>query len=149
MVKQIHQEGHILANHSFSHTNFFDFYSSKKVTEELLQTNALIKETIGRTPKLFRPPYGVTNPNIAKAVSSLGLTSIGWNIRSLDTVIKNPDALYKRVTNRIRPGSILLFHDTGANTIEILKEVILFAQKNGYKIAGLDEMLKLNVYDEV
>lgn len=149
ILKRIKEEGHIVANHSFSHSYFYDIYSTKKVVIDLLLTNAAIKEAIGLTPKLFRPPYGVTNPNIMRAVKKLNLTSIGWNVRSLDTIIQDPEKLYKRVTSRIKPGSILLFHDTGANTLETLKEIILFTQKSGYKIVGLDELLKIKVYEEL
>lgn len=148
LLKKIKEEGHILANHSFSHSYFFDFYSTKKVTADLQCANQAIHEVVGVTPRLFRPPYGVTNPNIAAAVKKLSLTSIGWNVRSLDTVIKNQEKLYQRVISRIRPGSILLFHDTGTQTIETLKAVILFAEKNGYKIVGVDKMLSLKVYEE-
>jgi peptidoglycan/xylan/chitin deacetylase (PgdA/CDA1 family) len=149
LVRKISLEGHIVANHSFSHSYFYDFYSTKKVTADILMANDIIKDTIGVTPKLFRPPYGVTNPNIAKGLEKLGLNSIGWNIRSLDTVIQDPGKLLRRVIYKIKPGSILLFHDTGAGTIETLKEVILFTKKNGYKIAGLNELLKLNTYEEL
>lgn len=149
ILKKIKEEGHLLANHSFSHSYFFDFYSTKKVTADLQAANNTIREVAGVTPRLFRPPYGVTNPNIAAAVKKLSLTSIGWNVRSLDTVINDQEKLYKRVISRIRPGSILLFHDTGVHTIETLKEVILFAQKNGYTIVGLDKMLSLKTYEEI
>ena len=149
LVKRIIEEGHIVANHSFSHSYVYDIYSTKKVTEDIRLTNTAIKETTGLTPKLFRPPYGVTNPNIARALKKTGLISIGWNVRSLDTVIQDSDKLYNRVVSRIKPGSILLFHDTGKNTIETLKEIILFTQKNGYKIVGLDQLLNIKVYEEL
>ena len=149
ILNRMKEEGHIIANHSFSHSYFFDFFSTKKVIADLEQTNILIKKITGLTPRLFRPPYGVTNPNIANALTKLGLASIGWNIRSLDTVIKDKEKLNKRILKRIKPGSILLLHDTGNNVIEILKEVIQFADKNGYKIACLKDKLPTNVYEEV
>jgi len=149
LLLRMKNEGHIIGNHSFSHSYFFDFYPTQKVTEDLNQSNAVIKEITGLTPKWFRPPYGVTNPNIARTVNKLQMTSIGWNVRSLDTVIQDVDKLYTRVISRIKPGSILLFHDTGSNTVETLKAVILFAQNNSYKIVGLEEMLKIKVYEEI
>ncbi len=148
LLKRIVEEGHIIANHSYTHSYFYDFYSTKKIIEDLRHTNTILKEITGLTPTLFRPPYGVTNPNIAKAVAQLQLTSIGWNVRSLDTVIKKTDNLLKRVTKRIQPGSILLFHDTGTNTLETVRAIILFAQENGYKIINLDQLLNVRIYEE-
>jgi peptidoglycan/xylan/chitin deacetylase (PgdA/CDA1 family) len=149
LLLRIKNEGHLIGNHSFSHSYFFDFYPTQKVTDDLNQSTTTIRKITGLTPKWFRPPYGVTNPNIARAMRQLQMVSIGWNVRSLDTVIQDTDKLYKRVISRITPGSILLFHDTGSNTVETLKAVILFAQKNSYRIVGLDEMLNIKAYEQI
>jgi len=148
ILNQMIKDGHIVANHSYSHSYFFDFYSTKKVTDDLLQTASIIKDVTGFTPTLFRPPYGVTNPNISKAIAHLKLTSIGWNIRSLDTVIKDKEKLNKRILNRINPGSILLLHDTGNNVLDVLLKIIQFAEENGYKFANLQDKLPTKVYEE-
>jgi peptidoglycan/xylan/chitin deacetylase (PgdA/CDA1 family) len=149
LLKRIVSEGHTIANHSYSHSYFFDFFPTKKVKEDLESVIYTIRGITGLTSLWFRPPYGVTNPNIAKAVKQLQLISIGWNVRSLDTVIKDSDKLVERVTSRIKPGSIILFHDTGANTLNTLKELILFTNKEGYKIIGLEELLKIKAYEEI
>ncbi len=120
--KQIHDEGHTIGNHSFSHSFYFDFFRTKKVIAELEKTNTLIKNITGKECKIFRPPYGVTNPNIAKAVKKLNLQLIGWKIRSLDTV-KNKKTVLKRL-EKAKPGDIILFHDTKKHTPEILDEFL-------------------------
>ncbi|MEZ4947949.1 MAG: polysaccharide deacetylase family protein [Saprospiraceae bacterium] len=61
-------EGHILGNHSYSHSNWFDFFPKKMVVRELNRTEALIKKASHKIPRFFRPPYGVTNFSIADAV---------------------------------------------------------------------------------
>ena len=149
LLKRIHQEGHILGNHSFSHSYFFDFYGTKKVILDLEETKVKIKSIVGNTPNWFRPPYGVTNPNIAKAVKHLELTSIGWDVRSLDTIIEDSEKLSQRVTKSIKPGSILLFHDTGVSTLTALKEVISFVKNNNYSIIGLDVLINEKPYKEL
>ena len=62
--------------------------------------------------QLFRPAFGVTNPNIAHAVKALNLTAIGWNQRSLDTTSLSEDAIFKRITKNLKPGDVILLHDT-------------------------------------
>ncbi len=89
VVKQIHDEGHLIGNHSFTHSGWFDLFSANRIKSELIQTEMLIQETTGITTKLFRPPFGVTNPNLRKALTKLNLISIGWNVRSFDTSIKD------------------------------------------------------------
>ena len=149
LIERIVKEGHIIANHSHSHSYFFDFFTTKRIISDLDEATKTIATITGNSPNWFRPPYGVTNPTISRAIEVLKLTSIGWDVRSLDTVIKDSNKLYQRVIKRIKPGSILLFHDTGVSTLELLKEVILFAQNNGYEIIGLDDLLSIKPYEEV
>jgi peptidoglycan/xylan/chitin deacetylase (PgdA/CDA1 family) len=92
ILKQIVAEGHQIGNHSFSHHNFIDVWPTKKVTKDFETCQKLIEQYQSQS-KLFRPPYGVTNPNIARAVKTLGLQSIGWNVRSYDTSIKDVEKI--------------------------------------------------------
>ncbi len=54
--------------------------------EDINAMNAAVKNITGLNLKLFRPPYGVTNPNVKKAVMRGGYTPVGWSVRSMDTV---------------------------------------------------------------
>ncbi|MEP7237273.1 MAG: polysaccharide deacetylase family protein, partial [Ferruginibacter sp.] len=89
ILQQIHNQGHIIGNHSFSHHFWFDMYAAKKMQQDLEQMDTEMEKATGLKPKLFRPPYGVTNPNLAKAIIKGGYTPVGWSVRSMDTVIKD------------------------------------------------------------
>jgi peptidoglycan/xylan/chitin deacetylase (PgdA/CDA1 family) len=84
------------------------------------------------TEPLFRPPFGVTNPNLGKALKDSGYPVIGWSIRSFDTTNINPEMLFNRIIRRLKPGSIILFHDTMPKTPGILERVINFAHEKGF-----------------
>jgi peptidoglycan/xylan/chitin deacetylase (PgdA/CDA1 family) len=146
LMRQIHAAGHIIGNHSYSHSPLFDLYSAKKMTEDLQQMNAEVRQQLGITLKLFRPPYGVTNPNLGKAVEAGGFTAVGWSIRSLDTITKDPDRLLKKVLKSLRPGAVVLFHDTCASTASMLEEFIHETRRRDYRIVPLDKMLNLKAY---
>ena len=108
--------------------------------------DAIVNEYTGLTPKLFRPPYGVTNPNVKKAIINGGYTPVGWSLRSMDTVIKDEKKLLEKVKQSINPGTIILFHDTSKTTLGILPEFIRYVKANGYEIVRLDKMVNLSVY---
>jgi peptidoglycan/xylan/chitin deacetylase (PgdA/CDA1 family) len=146
LFRKVDEQGHIIGNHSFSHATWFDLFSWKKMLNDMKQMDDLMERIIGRKPKFFRPPYGVTNPNLKKAVSNGKYISIGWNIRSLDTVIKDEKKLFSKVSKAIRPGSIVLFHDTSKTTLNILPDFIKYVLGEGYTITRLDKMLNLNPY---
>ena len=86
LLREIDKRGHLIGNHSWSHERWFDLYPSEKMKEEIEKTNKAIFETIGKKTRLFRPPYGVTNPSLKKALKSFDFYNIGWNIRSFDTI---------------------------------------------------------------
>ncbi len=146
IFKSLHNAGHIIGNHSFSHATWFDLFSSKKMLDDMKLMDDTMRKVTGLSPKLFRPPYGVTNPNLKKAIVNGRYISIGWNIRSLDTVIKDEKKLFEKVTKALKPGSIILFHDTSKTTLNILPEFIKHVLKEGYTITRLDKMLNLDPY---
>jgi peptidoglycan-N-acetylglucosamine deacetylase len=149
ILKRMILEGHIVANHSFSHSYWFDFFSSKRVMTELRNTNEEIFRATGLRSKLFRPPYGVTNPMIAKALKDLHLSSIGWNKRSLDTVIYDNQIVLERISKNTAPGDIILLHDSVSRSTEILK-VFLKALYNNteYKVERLDKVIEIECYEK-
>ncbi|MBI3518370.1 MAG: polysaccharide deacetylase family protein [Bacteroidetes bacterium] len=135
IMQQIVAEGHQIGNHSFSHHNFIDLWSTKKVTEDLASCQKLI-EYYQPTSKLFRPPYGVTNPNIARAVKTLGLQPVGWNVRSYDTSIKDVEKIKQRVLSQLKPGAIILLHDRLDFMPELLETLIPAVKEKGYGFTG-------------
>lgn len=146
VVRRWDNEGHLIGNHSYNHGFNFDWQSARKMGEEIEQTNSLIKSITGKTPKLFRPPYGVTNPNLAKAINKTGMYSIGWSIRSFDTKAKDPQQLLERIINKLKGGDIILLHDSMPITREILTELIVRARKKGFTFARVDKLLEIEAY---
>lgn len=147
MVKRWDAEGHLVGNHSFSHGFNFDWLPSSKMSAEIEKTNEVIRRSIGKTPKLFRPPYGVTNPNLAKAIRRTGMYSIGWNVRSFDTKAKDPQALLNSILTKLRGGDIILLHDSMPVTADILTDLIVQARQKGYTFAPLDKLLDITPYE--
>ncbi|MCK4662757.1 MAG: polysaccharide deacetylase family protein [Bacteroidales bacterium] len=145
IILEIEKQGHIIGNHSYSHYFLFDLFSTKKMSKELSNTNKQIEDITGKTPVFFRPPYGVTNPNLNKAIKKNNLISIGWSIRSLDTV-KRKEQILDRVKKRLKNGDIILFHDNDIKIIAVLENLFEFLIKNGYRIVNLDELLKIKAY---
>lgn len=144
ILERIVAEGHNIGNHSYSHSNWNGFFSSKRIASEIKQTEKLIAQITNIKTRLYRPPFGVTNPNIARAVSETKQIVIGWNIRSLDTVIDDETLIFERIKKRVKPGSIILLHDTSAKTVWVLEQLLLFLQSQGYKTKTIEELLEIS-----
>lgn len=146
LVKKIIEEGHIIGNHTYSHHFWFDMFSSKNMLKDLKMMDQEVIKITGLQPKLFRPPYGVTNPNLKKAIINGGYTPIGWNVRSMDTVVKDKNKFFHKICSSIKPGAVFLFHDTSKITLEVLLEFIKEVKRNGFEIVPLDKLLNLKPY---
>lgn len=146
ILQQIKEEGHIIGNHSYSHHFWFDMFPAKKMLEDLRQMDDEMERVTGLRPKLFRPPYGVTNPNLKKAIISGNYTPVGWSVRSMDTVIKDEKKLLIKINASIKPGAVFLFHDTSKTTLEALPAFIKEVKNKGYQIVPLDKLLLLKPY---
>ena len=148
IVKQIIAEGHLVGNHSYSHSPFFDFYNAKKITEEIQQTDTLLEKFTSKKINFFRPPYGVTTPSIRRALKITGHKVIGWNIRSLDGGTKNQNLIFNRIIKRISPGGIVLLHDTASHSVLVLEQFLQFLQNQNYQVVSVEELLNLKAYED-
>jgi peptidoglycan/xylan/chitin deacetylase (PgdA/CDA1 family) len=146
MLKRMQEEGHLVGTHSYSHSNWFDLYSAKKMKRELKQSEDLIHEILGKKPILFRPPYGVINPMLKKALGSFSYHIIGYSNRSLDTVTKDENKAIERLIHNLQPGDIVLLHDTVPYAAALLKKFLDKVSDKGYIVIGLDELLNIQPY---
>jgi len=144
ILKAIAIGGHDVGNHSFSHDLMIDFNSTERWLQQIKQTDNSIHKIIGKKTTLFRPPFGVTTPKLAKALKVTEHKVIGWNIRSFDTVIKNPQNILKRITKRIHPGAIILLHDKQPNVLLVLEHLLQFLQEHEYQTVTINELLNEN-----
>ena len=133
IVQRIKEEGHLIGNHTYSHIPQNCFASTAVMTQEIQQTDALLAQ-LGIVTPYFRPPYGVTNPHIARAVRRTGKRVIGWDIRSLDTVIKDETRLWSRVVSKLTQGNIILMHDTSERTLHVLEQLLKYLKANDYQV---------------
>jgi peptidoglycan/xylan/chitin deacetylase (PgdA/CDA1 family) len=146
ILRQIIADGHIAGNHSYSHHFWFDMFSSTKMLADLKRMDNEMEIVTGLKPKLFRPPYGVTNPNVKKAILKGQYIPVGWSVRSMDTVIKDETKLLQKINSSIKPGAVFLFHDTSRSTLNALPAFIKEVKNKGYNIIPLDKLLHLKPY---
>ncbi|WP_143883202.1 polysaccharide deacetylase family protein [Chryseobacterium binzhouense] len=143
IFQRIISEGHTIGNHTYSHSKNTGFLSTSKMIEEIEKCDEVMLKIGNIKTNLYRPPFGVTNPNIAKAIKKTKKNSIGWNVRSLDTVIIDEKKILRRVTKDLKRGSIILLHDTSEKTYQVLLELLLFLEREKYSTFTVDSLIKL------
>jgi peptidoglycan/xylan/chitin deacetylase (PgdA/CDA1 family) len=146
LLKKMDGTGHIIANHSYTHSNLFDLQTTHKLIEELELTNKTIKEAIGKTPLFFRPPYGVATPALGRSIQKNKMISVGWNIRSFDTSIKNSEKIFQKIKSQIKPGSIILLHDRVEGCDVVVRLLLNHLKENNYTVVNLDKLINQPAY---
>jgi peptidoglycan/xylan/chitin deacetylase (PgdA/CDA1 family) len=146
IFQKIIQEGHVVGNHTFSHTRKMGFLTTNQIIEEIKKCDKQAFNTGGVGTKLFRPPFGIINPKVKRALENTGHQVIGWNIRSYDTILNSEKYILKRITNNIKPGDVILLHDNNHQTIEILEQLLLFLQTNNYRSVRVDNLFQIDAY---
>lgn len=147
LARREFEEGHELANHTYSHCNMVRV-TSAKLQEEMTKANDAIYSVTGKKPALFRPPTGYYNETIVNTARDAGFIVIMWSWHQDTRDWSNPGTqkIINQVLNNARHGDIVLFHDHGGRrrqTIEALKEILPELQQRGYKFVTISELLAL------
>lgn len=147
ILQQILADGHVVGNHSYLHSNNYGFLSTKKVISDLEKNQQIIENITSLKTQFFRPPFGVTNPNISKAVKKMNLITFGWSVRSYDTVVKNPTKVFQKISSKIQKGDVVLLHDTSQKSVLILEQLLEFMKQTKMKSVTLESLFNLKPYE--
>ncbi len=144
-VKKISKKGHDIGNHSSTHAHM-PALSADKMKEEITDCNNEVKKLTGKSPTLFRPPYGDYDNNTVNTVKSLNMYPVQWNIDSLDWKDPSVEQIVKNCTDKLTEGSIILLHNGAANTPAALPKIIEAIKDKGYKIVPISKLIPKGDY---
>jgi peptidoglycan/xylan/chitin deacetylase (PgdA/CDA1 family) len=147
LLTRMHSEGHLIGTHSYSHAGLFDFFSPACMRKELADSAAAVYTVTGRKPLLFRPPYGVINPMLKRALKGTGLHVIGFSNRAWDTSSRKKEVIASRILKKLKPGDIILLHDTVRETVDVIPDLAGHMKQAGYRIVPLDQLLNIQPYE--
>lgn len=115
LVREIVRRGHTVANHSYTHPLVWFWFTGPQRTAQEIDACTAALRSAGVTPApWFRPPAGIKNVFLFRLLAARQLTLIGWTARGRETVARSPDAPLARLKRGLRPGAILLTHESGA-----------------------------------
>lgn len=110
IVKRMHEDGHDIGNHSWTHLPLA-FQTVSVIREELQKTNDVIRGITGKEVTLFRPPYGNRDPRVLAIANQLGMRTISWSITCWDWSSPPEQKIMGYVQRGLTPGAIVLLHD--------------------------------------
>ncbi len=145
-VKKFCDNGHEIGNHSDTHA-LFGKLSEEKLRQEIENCNAEIEMITGVKPRVLRAPSGDYNNKSIEITESYGMKMIQWDVDSLDWKKLSVDEMYKRVTEKVQNGSIILFHNGVENTPEALDKILTKLKADGYEFVTVSELIYWDDYE--
>ena len=139
-VQALAEAGNEVMNHSSSHAHF-SALSTSEITADISACNDKIEAITGVRPTLFRCPYGEYDDHVIKAVNSLDMTAVQWDVDGLDWKGISADQIARRVLDRVQPGSIVLFHNAAEHTPEALPKILEALLSDGYRVVPVSQIL--------
>lgn len=145
IVKEIYNNNHEIGNHSDMHPDMTKI-SKDKIIEEIAITDGKVRSITGQGTKLFRCPSGSYNNTVIDTVKITGHYCIQWNVDSIDWKEQGKDIEYERVMKKVKPGSIILFHNNAKYTPENLPRIIRGLKERGYSFVKVGDLIYKDNY---
>ena len=147
VARAVHQAGHVIGNHSYTHP-LFCFHSRRFIEEELRRAQETIEKHTGARPRWFRAPFGARWLGMRQAQRRLNLTGVMWTVIGYDWSLK-AEAVIERMTAGASNGAILCLHDGRelrarpdiGVTVEAVRGLVPVLLDRGYSFETISQLL--------
>ena len=153
IVREIVQAGHVVGNHTFTHSMLI-FKGEAGIRQELLSCTHALQDAIGESPNressnLFRPPFGGRRPAVLRIARELRLSPVMWNVTGYDWNAPPAAVLEAKVARQLRGGDVILLHDGGhkqrgadrSQTVIATDHLIANYKSRGYEFRTIPQMM--------
>ncbi|MDD5476620.1 MAG: polysaccharide deacetylase family protein [Candidatus Omnitrophica bacterium] len=157
VARRVAEEGHEIGNHTYDHHGVF-YYKPEELNREVGDAEKIIKSITGVKTKYFRPPKAWLTRKEKEQLKGMGYETVLWSLNSKDWVTFDDRYIVKYILRHVRPGDILLFHDSGGvfkpeggkrkETVKAVSRLIEKLRERGYRFVTISELLKLQVKNE-
>lgn len=136
-VARMKEDGHLIGNHTLSHTNLCrcDLVIAKN---EVDMTNQKICDITGEMPRYLRPPCGAYNDRLLR---SIDMQFVLWTVDTDDWKTHSVSMIVNEVMKNVKDGDIILFHDIYDTSVVAAVEIVDRLLRQGYKFVTVDELI--------
>ncbi len=157
IAKRVAEEGHEIGNHTYDH-HVLIYYTMGELEKEIRDAEKVIRNVTGKTTVYFRPPKAWLTPEEKKKIKAMGYKTVLWSLNSKDWVTFNAKYILRYLIRRIKPGDIILFHDSGgvfrteggnrSETVKTILPLVDTMKDKGYTFVTISELLNAERADE-
>lgn len=116
--------------------------SAKDQRAEIVRGDEASTRVLGRPPRLFRPPYESHDRATDRIAEREGMVQVLWNVDTQDSLGRTSVGEIVSAAKRgMQPGSIILFHEVKANTLQAMPRILAALREKGLKPVTVSRML--------
>ena len=141
-----------VGNHSWNHPMLTNLKTIPEIINQVTRCEDAVRDLVGGTTKpFFRPPYGNAHERERNAIGAAGFTlDMMWDVSTDDYKPVSDggpttDQLVQQVLSQVKPGSIVIMHVNGPNTLNALPAIIAGLQDRNLQPVQLTELLDLDI----
>lgn len=144
LLTRMHAAGHTVELHCDRHVRHTEL--SAAALEDDTEAALTRLDALGVRPGLWRAPWGVTTPDSERVARRHCLELVHWTADTEDWAGPAPEAIVRRVHDRIRDGAVVLAHDGlgpgatrdgCANTVAAIGPLVALAAARGLRCEPL------------
>lgn len=143
LAQRIHDEGHEIGLHGYSHSSMKTM-DNETLEREIADTFALLPTPC--RPVFLRPPGGENSPGVINAAAQADLAILGWSVDPKDWASQDAPAITAAVTSRIQAGDVILMHDMSDSSVDAALSIVDALQKQGFTFVTAKELARLKGY---
>lgn len=130
-------------DHTWRHP-FLTHLGTSDVNYEVGHTKDVLQGLVGQPVTLFRSPYGAHDSSTDRIVHQHGLLHILWDVDTRDSDGAGTPEIIQNAEAGMRPGAIILMHETYDRSLVALPSVLASARKHGLRLVTVPQLLALD-----
>jgi len=150
VARRVAHEGHEIENHTNTH-HVLIYYKAYELIKEVKDAESIIRGVTGVTTRFFRPPKAWLTGQEKIQLQEIGYKVVLWSLNSKDWVTFDDKYMIKYILHHVRPGDIILFHDSGGTfsteggdrheTVLAISRIIERLRERGYRFVTVSELV--------
>ena len=140
-ARRIADAGMEIGSHTWEHPNMTTI-PPQEIAGQFSRANDAISAATGRAPTLYRPAGGLSDDAVRQTAARYGVAEILWDVIPFDWANdSNTAATRSMLMTYVKPGSVVLFHDTYSSTVDLVYQFLPVLKANGYRMVTVSELL--------
>lgn len=145
IIKKAKENGHLIANHSWDHTNGTNLNNSELWENQVWRTFVELKK-FGIQSNYYRPPFGGITQEQIDFLGNKDIKTVLWSITTMDWDKTQND--YKDIAGKFKlylhKGAIVLLHDydfgKSDQKLKALEKIIEYGKSQGYSFVTIENI---------